>query len=71
MAYGLYKFELQEHIDYWYQELLRDKDEFVFAVTENNSDVAMVLIMSDFSIRNIQYLSVILMATDYQYDTFK
>ncbi len=47
MAYGLYEFELQEHIDYWYQGLLRDKDEFLFAVTENNGDVAMVLIMPD------------------------
>ncbi|MEL6231328.1 MAG: hypothetical protein AAFR24_15560 [Cyanobacteria bacterium J06627_3] len=47
MAYGLYEFELQEHIDYWYQGLLRDKDEFLFAVTENNGDIAMVLIMPD------------------------
>ncbi|MEM9484895.1 MAG: hypothetical protein AAGA83_14545 [Cyanobacteria bacterium P01_F01_bin.116] len=47
MVHGLYEFELQEHIDYWYQGLLRDKDEFLFVVTENNGDVAMILIMPD------------------------
>ncbi len=44
MAAALYDHELAEHLDYWYAGLLRDKEDFVFAVTEHSGDVAMVLI---------------------------
>jgi hypothetical protein len=47
MAYSLYKYELEEHIDYWYNGLKADRDDFVFVVTENSGPVAMVLIMPD------------------------
>ena len=47
MAHGLYEYELEEHIDYWYKGLKADRDEFVFVVTENSGDVAMLLIMAD------------------------
>lgn len=44
MQFGLYEFELQEHIDYWKEGLKKDKEDFVFVVTVNNGDVAMLLI---------------------------
>ena len=44
MNYALYEFELKEHIDYWKKGMYRDKEEFLFVVTENNGDVAMLLI---------------------------
>lgn len=44
MEYGLYEYELEEHIDYWYKGLQADRDEFVFVVTENRGHVAMLLI---------------------------
>ncbi|MCA2812029.1 MAG: hypothetical protein IM477_05530 [Microcystis sp. M090S1] len=44
MERALYEYELEEHIDYWYEGLKSDRDQFVFAVTENSGDVAMVLI---------------------------
>ena len=47
MAYALYEHELVEHIDYWYNGLVADRNEFVFAVTENSSDTAMVLITKE------------------------
>lgn len=47
MERSLYEYELEEHIDYWYNGLKADRDEFVFAVTENTGHVAMVLIMPD------------------------
>ena len=47
MERSLYEYELKEHIDYWYEGLKADRDEFVFAVTENSGDVAMVLITAD------------------------
>lgn len=47
MEYSLYEYELEEHIDYWYDGLKADRDDFVFAVTENSGHVAMVLIMPD------------------------
>ena len=47
MAYSLYEYELEEHIDYWYDGLKADQDAFVFAVTENSGHVAMLLIMPD------------------------
>lgn len=47
MEYSLYEYELEEHIDYWYDGLKADRDDFVFVVTENSGHVAMVLIMPD------------------------
>jgi len=47
MEQSLYEYELEEHIDYWYEGLQADRDDFVFAVTENSGHVAMLLIMSD------------------------
>ena len=44
MVYALYEHELVEHIDYWYDGLVADRNEFVFAVTENSGHTAMVLI---------------------------
>ena len=44
MQQALYEFELEENLDYWYQGLKDDNDQFVFAVTERDGDVAMVLI---------------------------
>ena len=44
MAAALYEYELAEHIEYWYTGLQTDGEEYVFAVTENSGDVAMVLI---------------------------
>jgi len=38
-------YELVEHIDYWYNELLKaDREDYLFVVTENSGDVAMVMI---------------------------
>jgi hypothetical protein len=47
MAHALYEYELEEHLDYWYEGLKRDNNEFVFVVTENSGDVASVLIDQD------------------------
>ena len=47
MEHALYKHELEEHVEYWYKGLKVDCDEFVFAVTENSGDVAMVLITKE------------------------
>jgi hypothetical protein len=47
MEYFLYEYELEEHIDYWYDGLKADRDDFVFVVTENSGHVAMVLILPD------------------------
>jgi hypothetical protein len=47
MAYALYEHELVEHLDYWYNGLVTDQNEFVFAVTENSGDTAMVLITKE------------------------
>jgi hypothetical protein len=43
LSQGLFKYELEEHIAYWKRSLKKDKDEFLFVVTENNGDVAMLL----------------------------
>ena len=43
MSYSLYKYELEEHLGYWKAGMRRDGDEFLFVVTENNGDVAMLL----------------------------
>lgn len=47
MYYELYEYELEEHIDYWYDQLKTDRNEYVIVITENNGDVAMVLIQED------------------------
>ena len=47
MEYGLYEHELEEHVDYWRKGLVADNDEFVFVVTENNNDVAMLLLTNE------------------------
>jgi hypothetical protein len=47
MVYALYEHELAEHVDYWYEGLKADREAFVFVVTENAGDVAMVLIEPD------------------------
>jgi len=44
MSDELFEYELEEHIDYWKKSLKKDKDEFLFVVTENNGNVAMLLI---------------------------
>lgn len=44
MSGDLYKFDLEEHIPEWKAGMIKDKDEFVFAVTENRGDVAMCLL---------------------------
>ena len=44
MAYGLYEHELEEHIDYWTEGMVKDKDLFVFVLTENRGHIAMLLI---------------------------
>ena len=44
MSEELFEYELEEHIDYWKKSLQKDKDEFLFVVTENNGHVAMLLI---------------------------
>ena len=44
MEYRVYEFELKEHIAYWKEGLKKDKEDFVFVVTVNNGDVAMLLI---------------------------
>ena len=44
MSYELFEYELKEHIDYWKKGVKQDKEEFMFAVTQNNRDVAMLLI---------------------------
>ncbi len=38
---------VEEHLDYWYEGLKSDRDQFVFAITENSGDVAMLLITPD------------------------
>ena len=47
MEYGLYEHELEKHIDYWRKGMAKDKDDFVFVVTENRSHVAMLLLRSE------------------------
>ncbi|MCB0197726.1 MAG: hypothetical protein KDJ65_37625 [Anaerolineae bacterium] len=47
MTAALFDYELAEHIDYWYEGLKSDRNEFVFAVTENEGHTAMVLITKE------------------------
>lgn len=44
MEYALYEHELEELLDELRSSMARDKDDYIFAVTENSGDVAMVLI---------------------------
>jgi|SRR5215471_184219 len=44
MQYGLYEHELEELLDELKSSLAEDKDDYIFAVTENSGHVAMVLI---------------------------
>jgi hypothetical protein len=41
---SLYEHEMQEHIEYWTEGMKKDKDDFVFVVTENNGHAAMLVI---------------------------
>ena len=44
MQYGLYEYELEEQVDDLKSSLAADQDDYIFTVTENSGDVAMVLI---------------------------
>lgn len=44
MEYGLYEYELLEMIDDLKLSMKRDKDDYIFSVTENTGHIAMVLI---------------------------
>jgi hypothetical protein len=44
MQYRLYQYELEELVGELKLSMVKDKDEFLFAVTEHSGDVAMVLI---------------------------
>ncbi|MFL6214218.1 MAG: hypothetical protein ACJ74J_10055 [Blastocatellia bacterium] len=44
MEYELYKYEMEELMDEWKASMAKDKDDYLFAVTENNGHVAMILI---------------------------
>lgn len=44
MAHALYVYELEELVEELTASMVHDHDAFLFAVTENNNDVAMVLI---------------------------
>jgi hypothetical protein len=44
MQYELYEYELEELLDEWKSSMAQDKDDYIFAVTENSGHVAMVLI---------------------------
>ena len=43
MSHALYKYELEAHLAYWKAGMLQDQDEFLFVVTENRGQVAMLL----------------------------
>ena len=44
MAYALFEYELEEHLDEYLKSKKEDKDDYFFAVTEHTNDVAMLLI---------------------------
>ncbi len=44
MQHELYKYELEEILDDLRSSMVQDKDDYIFAVTENSGHVAMVLI---------------------------
>ncbi|MEM6251971.1 MAG: hypothetical protein AAF821_03525 [Cyanobacteria bacterium P01_D01_bin.156] len=47
MVQALYKYELEENIDYWHKSILKDKEDFAIVITENRRHVAMLLIDTD------------------------
>ena len=44
MQHALYAYELEALVDELKSSMAQDRDDYIFAVTENNGDVAMVLI---------------------------
>lgn len=46
LSYALYQHELAEHLASWRASMRRDGDEYLFVVTENQGDVAMLLLTS-------------------------
>ena len=44
MAYALFEYELEEHIDEYLKSKQEDNDDYFFAVTEHTNDVAMLLL---------------------------
>ena len=44
MQHELYEYEMEELLDEWKSSMAKDKDDYIFAVTENSGQVAMVLI---------------------------
>ncbi len=44
MPYALYEYELEERLDQLKSSMAEDNDDFIFTVTENTGDVAMLLI---------------------------
>lgn len=44
MQQELYEYELEEMLDELKSSIAEDKDDYIFAVTENGGDVAMVLV---------------------------
>ena len=53
MQYGLYEYELEEQLDDLKASLVADQDDYIFTVTENRGDVAMVLIEKSGQVRSI------------------
>ena len=47
MAYALFEYELEEHIEEYLKSNQNDGDDYFFAVTEHTNDVAMLLIDGD------------------------
>jgi hypothetical protein len=43
MKQEAYEYEMEELLDEWKSSMRKDKDDYIFAVTENNGYVAMVL----------------------------
>ena len=44
MQYDLYRYELEDHLDEWKSSMVKDNDDYIFAVTNNGRYTAMVLI---------------------------
>jgi hypothetical protein len=51
MSQELYEYETEELLGEWKASLAKDKDDYLFAVTENSGDVAMVLIEKSGEVR--------------------
>ncbi len=47
MAYALFQYGLEEHVDEYIKSKQEDKDDYFFAVTEHTNHVAMLLIDGD------------------------